>query len=60
MQIRNRSFENVLQFKYLEMTVTYQNLIEEEIKRRLNPNSSCYHSIQNLLPSRLLSKNLKI
>jgi hypothetical protein len=26
----NRSFENVSQFKYLEMTVTYQNLIQEE------------------------------
>jgi hypothetical protein len=31
----NRSFENVLQFKYLEMTVTKQNLIQEDIKRRM-------------------------
>jgi hypothetical protein len=29
-----RSFENVSQFKYLWMTVTNQNLILEEIKRR--------------------------
>jgi hypothetical protein len=32
----NRSFENVSQFKYLGMTATNQNLIQEEIKRRLN------------------------
>jgi hypothetical protein len=56
----NRSFENVEQFKYLDMTVTNQNLDQEEIKRRLNSHNACYHSVQNLLPSRLLSKNLKI
>jgi hypothetical protein len=32
-KIANRSFENVSQFKYLGMTVTNQNLIQEEIKR---------------------------
>jgi hypothetical protein len=32
----NRSFENVSQFKYLGTTAAYQNLIQEEIKRRLN------------------------
>jgi hypothetical protein len=35
-------------------------LIQEEIKRRLNYGNSCYHSVQNHLPSHLLSKNLKI
>jgi hypothetical protein len=35
-KIANRSFENVSQFKYLGMTVTDENLIEEKIKRRLN------------------------
>jgi hypothetical protein len=35
-KIAKRSFENVSQFKYLGTTVTNQNLIQEEIKRRLN------------------------
>jgi hypothetical protein len=50
----------VSQFKYLGTTVTNQNLIQEEIKRRLNSGNDCYHSVQSLLSSRLLSKNLKI
>jgi hypothetical protein len=33
-EIANRSFENVSQFKYFGKTVTNQNLIQEEIKRR--------------------------
>jgi hypothetical protein len=43
-------------FKYLGTTVTNQNLIQEDIKRRLNSGNACYHSVQNLLSSRLLSK----
>jgi hypothetical protein len=35
-------------------------LIQEEIKRRLNSGNARYYSVQNLLSSRLLSKNLKI
>jgi hypothetical protein len=50
----------VAQFKYLGTTVTDQNLIQEEIKRRFNSGNACYHSVQNLLSSRLLSKNIKI
>jgi hypothetical protein len=59
-KIAKRSFENVSQFKYLGTTVANQNLIYEEIKRRLNSGNACYHSVQNLLSSRLLPKNLKI
>jgi hypothetical protein len=31
----NRSFENATKFKYLEMTVTKQNLIQDEIKEQI-------------------------
>jgi hypothetical protein len=44
----------------LGTTVTNQNLIQEEIKKRLNSGNACYHSVQKLLSSRLLSKNVKI
>jgi hypothetical protein len=50
----------VSQFRYLGMAVTDQNLTQEEIKRRLNSGSACYHSVQNFLSSCLLSKNIKI
>jgi hypothetical protein len=59
-KIGNRSFDNVSQFKYLGTTVTNHNLIQEEIKRRLYSCNACYHSVQNLLSSRLLSKNVKV
>jgi hypothetical protein len=42
MKIANRSFENVSQFKYLGTTVTNQNLVQEEIKRRKNSDNACY------------------
>jgi hypothetical protein len=44
----------------LLLSVRNQNLIQEEIKRRLNSGNACYHSVQNLLSSQLLSKTLKI
>jgi hypothetical protein len=47
------------QFKYFGMIVTDQNLIQEQIKWRLNSGKACYSSVLNLLSSRLLSKNVK-
>jgi hypothetical protein len=56
----NSRIENVAKFKYFGRTVTNQNLIQEEIKGRFNSGNVCYHSVQNLLSSRLLSKNVTI
>jgi hypothetical protein len=47
-------------FKYLKRTATTQNCIHEEIKSRLISGNACYRSVQRLLSSRILSKNLKI
>jgi hypothetical protein len=47
-------------FKYLGTIATNQNLIQEEIKRRINSGNACYHSVQNLLSSCLLSENINI
>jgi hypothetical protein len=44
-KIANTSFGNVSQFKYSGTTVTNQNLIQEEIKGRLNSGNACYHSV---------------
>jgi hypothetical protein len=41
-------------------TLTDQNCIHEEIKSRLNSGNACYHSVQSLLSSRLLSRNVKV
>jgi hypothetical protein len=35
-------------------------LIQEESKKRLNSGNACYHSVQNLLSSSLLSRIIKI
>jgi len=56
----NCSYERVEEFKYLGTTLTNQNSIKEEMKSRLQSGNACYHSVQNLLSSILLSKNIKI
>ena len=60
MKTDNSSIEREEEFKYLETTLTNQNSIQEEIKCRLKLGNACCYSVQNLLSSRLLSKNLKL
>jgi len=59
-RIDKSSIERVEEFKYLGTTLSNQNSIQEEIKSRLKSGNACYYTVQNLLSSRLLSKNLKI
>jgi hypothetical protein len=58
-KIVSRSFENVAKFGYLGTALTDQNCMHEEIKSRLNSRNACYHSVQSLLSSCLLSRNVK-
>jgi hypothetical protein len=43
----------------LGTTITNQDLIQEKIKR-LNSGNACYQSVQSILSSRLLYRNIKI
>ena len=57
----NSSLARVEEFKYLGTTLTNQNSIQEEIMSRMKTKkNACYHLVQNLLSSSLLSTNFKI
>jgi hypothetical protein len=58
-KIGNWSFEDVAKFKYFG-TLTDQNCMNIEITGRLNLGNACYHSVQSLLSSRLLPRNVKV
>ena len=55
---KNSTFEKVEEFKYLGTNLTNQNSIPEEIKSRLRSGNAYYHSVQNLLSSSVLTKNV--
>jgi hypothetical protein len=59
-KIANRSFKNLAEFRYVETTVTNQKYVHEDTGNRLNLGNASYCSVQNLLSSCLLSRNLKI
>jgi len=56
----NSSFERMGQFIYLGTTLRNQKYIQEAIKKELKSENACYHSVQNLLSSSLLTKNINI
>jgi hypothetical protein len=60
LKIGTKSFDRLEHFRYLGTNLTIQNSVHEEIKSRLNSGNVCYHSVQDLLSSSLLTKNLKI
>jgi hypothetical protein len=59
-KIDNSFVERLEEFRYLGTALTNQNSIQEEIRSRFKSRNVCNHSVQNLLSSSLLSKNLKI
>ena len=59
MKTDNSSFELVAEFIW-GTNLTDQNSIQEEINSRLNSGIACYNSVQNLLSSSLINKNIKI
>jgi hypothetical protein len=50
------NFEMGKEFRYFGTTLINQNSVQEEIKSKLKSGNACYHSVQNLLSSSLLSK----
>jgi hypothetical protein len=48
-KLDNKSFERVEQFKYLGITLTNRNSIQEESKSRLKSGNACYHLVQDLV-----------
>jgi hypothetical protein len=56
----NSFFERMEGFKYLGTNLMNQNPIQEEITSRLKSGNAGYFSVQNVLSSSLLSRNITI
>ena len=52
-------FEKVSELKYLGALITENNEVGKEVKHRLNLGNA-YYSVQGLLSSRILSRNIKV
>jgi hypothetical protein len=52
--------ENVTNLRYLGVTLTSGNCIQEEVKSRLYLGYGSYHSVQNLLSFCFLPKNIRL
>ncbi|KAL4083661.1 hypothetical protein QTP88_028977 [Uroleucon formosanum] len=59
LQVDNFTFESVESFKYLGVNINNKNDMHQEIVERLASGNRCYHSIQKLLKSKLLSRRSK-
>jgi hypothetical protein len=59
-QSDNSSFERVEQCKCLGTAIMDQNSIQEEIQTGLTSGNASYHSVQNILSSSFLSKNIRM
>jgi hypothetical protein len=46
-------------FKYLRTTIVYHNY-EQEVKNSFSLRNSCSHSVQVIMPHRILDKNMEI
>jgi len=57
---KSKFYSGRKQIKILFRKKTNQSSIQEESMSRLKPRNACYNSVQDLLSSTLLSKNLKI
>ena len=60
MKTDSSSFERVEEFRYLGKNLTNENSIQDEIKSILMSGNASYRSVENLLSSSFLSRNLKI
>jgi hypothetical protein len=58
---RNHSIKaDNISFERVEISNIWEQIsIQEEIKNRWNSGNACYHSVQNLVFSSLVSNNLK-